>query len=694
MSVSGSGRFWWHGDGVCSGMQRTFEGGCVLMDSPISLGGAESTVTITGAELQSDGSSVPLTIESGGVATVTGAVFRSTGADITAVSVAEGGSLNVRESQLIKVDGSADPFPCDGTLPNCAGEHDGSVVVEGRATITLASPLVCNVETGECLADVCLARGDVCTEPTEFWPAGSICVHGRCSFAGGGVLAFGGNCCGCCTPSFGQLGDGSTEFRFSPVEAALGGDNAQVVVGAWHSLVLKADGRVMGFGKNDEGLLGDGTQTDRPSPVEITSLGMDNTQVAANEYHSLVLKTDGRVMAFGGNQWGQLGVDKSRQLHATIPVEVTALGDDNAPVAAGSGYSLVLKTDGRVMAFGANGYGQLGDGTRVGDGCHFDPIEVTGLGSDNAQVVASESHSLVLKVDGRVAGMGRNDHGQLGDSTTTDQHSPVEATALGNGNTQVTAGGAGFSLVLKSDGSVWGVGQNSHGELGDGSIIDRPSPIKVSALGDDNAQLAAGGSQAFVLKTDGRVFAFGENIYYQFGDGPNLDEPQRGTGTNHNGQPPLELTWLGSDNAQLAACSMHTLVLKVASWQSPCANVDCGDGSCVANFAVGMEPAVCSGWRLGNAGESCYAVCSGVGLGCTDGDWGVTDEASFRAALAAAGEDWDSTCSGGVCTPPVCSNTWDGAPDASNLYGCRWRPAGATRCSTTGAIQRRLCLCE
>ena len=100
----------------------------------------------------------------------------------------------------------------------------------------------------------------------------------------GRVLAFGSN-------NRGQLGDGSTTQRHSPVEiASLGGDNAQVAAGASHSLILKADGRVLAFGSNKYGQLGDGSTTERHSPVEIASLGGDNAQVAAGGHHSLILQ--------------------------------------------------------------------------------------------------------------------------------------------------------------------------------------------------------------------------------------------------------------------------------------------------------------------------------------------------------------------------------------------------------------------
>ena len=169
----------------------TVTGSVVLTNSRLSVGagGGGGSLSVSGAELQSDGSSVPLTVESGGAAIVTGTVFRSTAGDITVASVAEGGSLTVGGSRLVGADGSADPFPCDGTLPDCAGGHAGSVVVEGMATVTLASPLVCDVETGECLADVCLGRGDVCADahgdmhtdaPGLAWPAASTCIDGTC----------------------------------------------------------------------------------------------------------------------------------------------------------------------------------------------------------------------------------------------------------------------------------------------------------------------------------------------------------------------------------------------------------------------------------------------------------------------------------------------------------------------------------
>eukprot|EP01046_Picozoa_sp_COSAG06_P002765 COSAG06_NODE_101_length_24097_cov_15.305150_4_plen_1590_part_00 len=173
--------------GMLTGSMVSFSGGSavigdssVLANSPISITAA--TLSMSGCELQSDGSYVPLTVESGGSVMVSDAIFRSSTGDITAALVSEEGILTVGASQLVSADGSSDPFPCDGTLPDCVREHGGLVEVAGPAAITLASPLVCDVVTGECLADACLARGAVCAEegPHMLWDSGSTCTDGVC----------------------------------------------------------------------------------------------------------------------------------------------------------------------------------------------------------------------------------------------------------------------------------------------------------------------------------------------------------------------------------------------------------------------------------------------------------------------------------------------------------------------------------
>ena len=430
--------------------------------------------------------------------------------------------MTVGESQLVKADGSADPFPCSGTLPDCTGEHDGSVVVEGPAAVNTAAPLVCDVETGECLAIIC-----------------------------GVVMTFGWN-------GYGQLGDDTMTDRHSPIElTAVGSDNVQLAAGDDYSLVLKSDGRVMAFGRNSLGALGDGTTTDRHSPIEVASLGRDNAQVVAGGRHSFVVKLDGRVMAFGSNNKGQLGDGTTTNRQS--PVEVASLGNDNAQLSCGDDdYSMVLKADGRVMVFGRNENGQLGDGTKTD---RHSPVEVASLGSDNVQVATGGGHSLVLKSDGRVTVFGLNNRCQLGvgdgysSSASASATSPIELSTLGSDNVQLAAGNQ-HSLALKADGRVIAFGNNLQGQMGDGytgiARTDRYNcRVEVTALGNENVQVAAGGDHSLVLKADGRWVGFGENNNGQLGDGTTTDR-----------HSPVELMALGADNALLTAGKGHALVLK------------------------------------------------------------------------------------------------------------------------------------
>jgi alpha-tubulin suppressor-like RCC1 family protein len=266
---------------------------------------------------------------------------------------------------------------------------------------------------------------------------------------------------------FGQLGSSvTTRHSFggnvwgSIVQvASLGNNIAALSAGGFHSLVLKTDGTVWAFGNNMYGQLGDGTTTHRFTPVQVSSLGTNNAAVEAGGYHSLVLKTDGTVWGFGYNRWGQLG--DGTTTHRYTPVQVSSLGTNNVELKSGydsitinDAHSLVRKTDGIVWGFGGNVDGQLGDGT--GRNNRYAPVQSTALGSDNAELAAGGSYSLVRKTNGTLWTFGNNYAGSdgwglLGDSTrktTASQRLPTQVAALGTSNAKIVAGGW-LSLILR-----------------------------------------------------------------------------------------------------------------------------------------------------------------------------------------------------------------------------------------------------
>jgi alpha-tubulin suppressor-like RCC1 family protein len=284
----------------------------------------------------------------------------------------------------------------------------------------------------------------------------------------------------------GQLGlgpDAITGGSFpQPTKIPKLGNVIAIAAGYAHSLALSADGTVWAWGANDAGQLGDGTTTQRPSPVQLKSLG-NVIAIAAGSEHSLALLSDGTVRAWGRNAEGQLG--DGTTTYRTTPVPVKGLKGMAAILACGSGglHSLALRADGTVWAWGFNDYGQLADGTTTNRAKPVSSPLTTAIG-----IAAGGWHTLVLTVNGTVVAAGRNDAGQLGDGTTDDRDYFVQVTVPEGddpdpnipqtGVVEVAAGNS-HSLVRLVDGSVRAFGFGNAGRLGTRSEDDHHQPAAV-----------------------------------------------------------------------------------------------------------------------------------------------------------------------------------------------------------------------
>ena len=362
----------------------------------------------------------------------------------------------------------------------------------------------------------------------------------------GSVVAWGSNLDG-------ELGDGTTAGPGScglsgtrlpcstaPVEVeGVGGVGAlsgivAIAAGGIHSLALRSDGTVVAWGSNHAGQLGDGTLTDRSAPVQVHGVGgvgilSGVVAIAAGGLHSLAVRSDGSVVAWGNNIAGQLGDGTSTgpatcpptggQPCSTTPVQVEGVGGAGAlsgvvAVAAGARHSLALRSDGSVVAWGSNPIGELGVGTRTGpercplvgmdpgDPCSTTPVQVHGVGGVGtlagvAAVAAGQSDSLALRSDGSVVAWGSNEFGLLGQGTTTGPETcsvrgspqcsttPVQVKGTDGAGTLsgvvAIAGGSEHSLALRSDGGVVAWGWNSSGQLGTGTTTDSSTPAQVKS---------------------------------------------------------------------------------------------------------------------------------------------------------------------------------------------------------------------
>jgi alpha-tubulin suppressor-like RCC1 family protein len=375
--------------------------------------------------------------------------------------------------------------------------------------------------------------------------------------------------------SFGQLGVGTNTVESSPVLVESLRDVAAVAAGGVSSLALKNDGTVWWWGWNST--LGMGAS----SPVQVSGL-TDVVAIAAGWSHFLALDSNGAVWAWGRNNQGQLGdgctigVDCTKSM---TPAQVGSLSNVVA-IAAGGDHSLALKGDGTVWAWGSNWNGQLGDNTTVS---HSTPVQVRHpdfyYGAEPLTGVVAiavgggswvEPHSLALKKDGTVLAWGANGSGQLGDGSNTPSLVPVPVVDPSNTTLPLTGvigiaagggdiGGIGFahSLALKDDGTVWAWGANRLGQLGDGTTTDSSIPVQVSGLPVGVAALAAGNEYSLALRPDGTVWAWGSNYGGELGDPAN---------TGNFSSTAIPVSGLTVGVVAIAAGFGHNLVIGVPPW--------------------------------------------------------------------------------------------------------------------------------
>lgn len=312
--------------------------------------------------------------------------------------------------------------------------------------------------------------------------------------------------------SDGQLGDGTNTDSNIPVHVSGLTDVIRVAAGKYHSVALKEDGTVWSFGNNGSGQLGNGSTVNSNVPVQVSGL-TDITSITAGDDHTLAIRGDSTVWAWGSNSWGQLGDGTTND--SDIPVQVTGISGA-AAVAAGESFSMALLGDGTIMAWGANQNGQLGNGTLVNTTI---PVLVPDF-ADAIDIAAGTTHSVALKNDGTVWAWGYNYLGQIGNGTNTDSRVPLQATGI-QAITNISAGGAS-SYAIKYDGTAWAWGWNSNGQLGNGTTVDSNLPVQIS--GPSNMIAIAGGSfHSLSIDQEGSLFTWGFNSYGQLGNGSNTD---------------------------------------------------------------------------------------------------------------------------------------------------------------------------
>ena len=227
----------------------------------------------------------------------------------------------------------------------------------------------------------------------------------------------------------GRLGDGTNTNRNTPAKISSLGDGRTATAissGLWHTCVILDDGTVTCWGSNFAGKLGDGTNTNRNTPTKISSLGDGRTATAisAGGDHTCAILDDGSVSCWGWNEYGQLG--DGTNTNRNTPTDVSSLGNGRTATAisAGGFHTCAILDDGTVTCWGSNFAGKLGDGTNTNRNT---PTQTSNLGSGRTAVsiTTGDIHTCAILDDGSVSCWGSNTYGQLGDGTTTDRNTPT-----------------------------------------------------------------------------------------------------------------------------------------------------------------------------------------------------------------------------------------------------------------------------
>lgn len=285
----------------------------------------------------------------------------------------------------------------------------------------------------------------------------------------------------------------------------------RIAVGMSHSIAIRNNGTLWGWGSNSSGELGLGEKTyNKGTPFKINNAS-DWADVTCGSHFTIALKNDGTLWGWGDNDLGQLGIGDSKR--KTKP---TQIGKDNnwAKITCGIAHVLAIKTDGTLWGWGDNIKYQLGLGIKD-QSTKNKPTRI-GKDSDWTMITAGQNHSVGLKNDGTLFSWGDNNFGQLGTGNQSDCFKP---TQIGNDtNWSIITAGFFHTIALKTDGSLWIWGDNTNNQLGiliidnkfavNGNIVI--SPIRVEK---DNDWKAISGGHDFTIATkkDNTVWVWGNN---------------------------------------------------------------------------------------------------------------------------------------------------------------------------------------
>ena len=361
----------------------------------------------------------------------------------------------------------------------------------------------------------------------------------------------------------GRLGNNTLVHKSSPVQTIAGGKNwSMVSCGGGHTVAIKKDGSLWAWGGNVTGNLGLNDTYDRSSPVQVIGSATNWRVAEALANCTLAIKNDGTLWTWGNDTYGMLGQGYSGKMSS--PVQTLALGQKWAKLGRGSTafhagaiYDLQYAdpselSGGSLYSWGSNASGLVGDGTGSD---RSSPVQTSGGGTTWYRVASGKDFKIALKTDKTAWAWGNNSHGQLGTNTSTNISAPSQ---INNNNLKEYAeisAGSRFTASIKTDGSLWCWGENKFGQLGNNTANDKSSPVQTCDLSTGWYKISCGYDFMGGIKNDGSLWMWGNNLKYTLGDATKTPQSS-----------PVQTYRYGNNWLDIACGKEHVVALDRNGW--------------------------------------------------------------------------------------------------------------------------------